>query len=247
MPRRNQRADHPPIDLTPADLGIKPHSRPRPFNSPPPSATDERHERAERQRKARIQNGIDWSTCVIPGCGASLLSYGRQSAGLEARDPDHYLPLCHRHASVVWRNVQSWYGHPQIMEIVTELDTKAQARQDASEAAFTARDQGGESVIYFIRHNGLVKAGWTKDLFARLKAYGPGTEVLCHYPGTRADETHLHRQLRPALAKGREWYHDGDLVALFVQNALERYGPPTITSAGWTEPKSPVIKQRRRR
>jgi hypothetical protein len=50
--------------------------------------------------------------------------------------------------------------------------------------------------------------------------------VLALYPGSRDDETNLHRQLRPARALGREWYEDGDILADFVAVALEQHGPP---------------------
>lgn len=97
-----------------------------------------------------------------------------------------------------------------------------------------------------LRINDLVKVGWTKNLHRRLKEYGAGAEMLCHYPATRNDETTLHRQLRSVLAKGREWYHDGDVIRLFVRQAIERHGPPTIIAADWTEPRKDVIKLRRR-
>ena len=79
----------------------------------------------------------------------------------------------------------------------------------------------------------------------RLKAYGPNIELLCHYPGTKQDETTLHRQLRDSLAKGREWYHDDEVLALFINQAIERHGPPKQHLLPyWTEPKPPEIRQR---
>lgn len=249
MPRRNQRkpSEYAPLDLTPPRVRTPPPSPYAPGEQRRgfiPQAERER-DRAARQRWARTNRGIDWSTCLVPGCGAALTIIDAFSKGFSAHDPDRGLPLCDHHAIIVWRSVQQVSHLPVVIEatykVQSTLAEKYQAEEAEAQRAFMAREDGD---IYFVRLNGMVKAGWTRDLPKRLKQYGASVEVLCHYPATRDDETHLHRQLKPALARGREWYEDGPVVQMFIEQALEKYGPPTA-SARWTEPKE-IIGRRRR-
>lgn len=247
MPRKNHRVEHVPLDLTPDVLPRQVSTGPRPGWAGGTQRAETDAQRSERQRLARMRVGIDWTVCLVPGCGRSVAIFGKPDRRYDERDSEASLPMCHPHLVVAWRQIQKSAGNPTVVAAIQDADAEQRRKDDEREAHNLAQDQGGTGVIYFIRHNGLVKAGWTSNFFNRLKSYGPGAEVLCHYPGTRADETALHRQLRPALAKGREWYHDGDLVALFVKHAVERHGRPSITSVYWTEPKPDMVAQRRRR
>lgn len=91
----------------------------------------------------------------------------------------------------------------------------------------------------------LIKVGWTRDICQRPRSYGASAELLVCYPATRDDETCLHRQLRPALAKGREWYEDGAIVQAFIDEALAKYGLPNVDPM-WTTPK-PIVAGKRHR
>lgn len=207
----------------------------------------ERQERAEAQANARIDGEIDWSVCLVPGCGAALVRWsdvtwrGRQDSTME-------LPMCYLHAAVIWhRAIGGNSRDPDMLEAVADLNEKHAERtreiQAARQAEHLARTDGD---IYFVRLNHLVKVGWTRDLERRIKSYGASVEVLVYYPGTRDDETALHRQLRPALAKGREWYEDGPIVQRFIDDALKQYGTPTL-NVYWTKPKKDAVGTRRRR
>lgn len=246
MPRRNHRERYEPADLTPPGEP-KPHRlSDRPEILTPRQRSDRERERAQRQREARILHGIDWSVCLVPGCGQNLMIYGGFIPP-EDRNVNTTLPLCFNHAVMIWQQVQRDRWLPEVIETAEQLHARhvaeEAARQHEQAQAFKARRDG---LMYFVRINDLVKVGWTRDFRRRLKEYGAGAVVLCHYPATSDDETTLHRQLRSVLAKGREWYHDGDVIQLFVTQAIERHGPPTITKADWTEPRKDVIKLRRR-
>lgn len=245
MPRRNRREPHPPLDLTPAD--VVPVQRPKPLEAGESVwRRREKREREnyERQRQARMREGIDWSICLVPGCGEELRVFGHLRHPKSLRDPERELPLCDLHAVVVWKRVQEMNGQPAIIETAERLRAQDRARafliHEADKLDNRTNQQGH---IYFVRLNGLVKAGWSGNLYDRLRAYGPDVEILCHYPATRQDETTLHRQLRPVLAKGREWYHDCDVVRLFIDEAIRKHGKPTIR-IDWTQPKGPVTKPR---
>lgn len=70
-------------------------------------------------------------------------------------------------------------------------------------------------------------------------------QVLVLRPGTRDEETDLHRQLRPALARGREWYEDGPILASFIEDELVRHGSPDVPDL-WSKPKAVVAGKRHR-
>lgn len=249
MPRRNQRHEsHEPLDLTPADVRSFVKTRPKTHIDPVQAGIERRNrerEAAERQRNARINGGIDWSVCLVPDCGQDLSSISRYGP----RDPkyrDHTsrLPLCIDHLAVAFTQANYQANNPLMVNAVTDHLERQQAKLDATyEADKEARKSRQDGDIYYLRLNGLIKVGWSRSIYQRFKAYGPDVEVLCHYPATRTDETNLHRQLRPYLAKGREWYEDCQLIADLVTKAIEQHGPPTVTAA-WTEPKQGPIGTR---
>lgn len=249
MPRRNHRqaTRYEPLDLTPP-----------PFTRQPLTDDErrERHElnnerradRAERQANARMQKAIDWSACVVPGCGESLLAHGVPGMNDQAqrRDPAQNIPICATHAAVVWNGLVQFHTRRRefihaIADVNEQLAAREKAMRDEAHEELMASNDGD---IYFVRLGSLVKVGWTRDLNARLKSYGASAELLVSYPATRTDETNLHRQLRPALAKGREWYEDGDIIAHFVSEALAEYGTPPAFDGLWTEPKRVVAGKR---
>lgn len=239
MPRRHRHEQIPPLNLTPADIP-----------KPPPTFEERRQARRvqadrdwQRRREAekrRTTEAIDWLRCLVPTCKDRIFS-----PATIARDPDLWLPLCTHHEITVWRQVQQSNGEPRIIAEAHAQEAIAQARAaqlaEEEQRRFLARQDGD---IYFVRLNGLIKVGWSRILSDRLKAYGPDVEVLCHYKGTRQDETNLHRNLTPYRAKGREWYHDCQLIADMVAQAVAQHGPPHI-EADWTVPTEKPIRARK--
>jgi hypothetical protein len=116
--------------------------------------------------------------------------------------------------------------------------------EDDDERQRRIENNGANGHIYFVRQNGLIKVGWSGRLESRLKQYGANVEILCHFPATRDDETLLHRQLRPYLARGREWYEDCPLLHDVVAGYVKQHGPPVIKPY-WTKPKDPAVKLHR--
>jgi hypothetical protein len=193
MPRRNHRDTAvPPLDLTREDppllrpSGSANRPGPRPFWAPAyesPVAQRER-ERSERQAKAREQGGIDWSCCLVPGCGRELAQWADGARRREyMRDPETLLPVCTQHAVIVWQNVQRFRMLPDVVETAEQMSARHRREAARSRPKRLKPDDDGE--LYFVRVNDLVKVGWTATLERRLKEYGAGAELLCHYPGTR--------------------------------------------------------------
>lgn len=99
MPRRNgQRMQHQPLDVTPPS-----------FNKPQRLTKDhDRAAAAKTQHQARIDAAIDWSVCIVPGCGEQL---GLDTPAPYKRNPDAWLPICYVHRAVVVRMSQFSVNH----------------------------------------------------------------------------------------------------------------------------------------
>lgn len=249
MGRKNQRRDaYVPLDLTPAEIP-KPRPAPRAegWHEIRERQTEAYNDRELRQRAARVAEGIDWSVCVVPGCGEEItVGVFRNVQPSNRRDPSLELPICFRHAAVVVEMMLPALAREgRFVEAIADLNEERAKRQKREEvdrqARFMARENGD---IYFVRVGDLVKVGWTRNLWSRLKSYGASAELLVSYPATRQDETNLHRQLTPARAKGREWYEDGAVIAHFIDEALTKYGPPEQFDGLWTQPKRIVAGKR---
>lgn len=207
------------------------------------------HERDERQRAARVDDGIDWSLCIVPGCGKELTGFlaRMRHERTDRRDSTLELPICFPHAAVIWKSlVKAHTQRDEFIEAVADVNQRLAEREvrehEQEKRDFLAREDGD---IYFIRLNDLIKVGWTRDIYQRVRSYGASAELLAYYPATRDDETNLHRQLTPARAKGREWYDDGPIVQQFIDQALAKYGTPKI-ELFWTTPKRVVAGKRHR-
>lgn len=152
--------------------------------------------------------------------------------------------LCAYHADAIWY-LMEWRDADHCDEKIPGSESRDYTRDEARKKRRTERRKPtamGE--IYFVQVEDLIKVGWTTKLADRIRAYGPKAVLLAHYPGTRADESALHRQLTPARYRGREWYTDGDVVRLFINEALEKHGRPRFKNVGWTEPKQIVAGKR---
>jgi hypothetical protein len=204
-----------------------------------------RRERTERRIDARVSAAVDPEICCIPGCETKLPHYGF-GGPVHLEPVDYALPLCPRHLTIIGKQANRRWVDPDIQAarakyadqyVVKEI----KARKDGE---LRRKNGGVPGQIYFVRQNGLVKVGWSSQLTVRLKDYGANVEVLCHFPGTRSDETNLHRQLRPYLAQGREWYMDCPLIRDVVAGYVKQHGEPTLKPY-WTRPKAPTVKVRR--
>lgn len=152
--------------------------------------------------------------------------------------------VCEQHADDIWERVEMrdakerHLNHPG-------MEGREYIRADARKIkAVERRKPTSFGEIYYVQADGLIKVGWTTKLADRVRAYGPKAVLLANYPGTRADEAALHRQLKPCLYRGREWYTDGPIIRDFIAKAIEQHGPPRFKDTGWTEPKTVVAGKR---
>jgi hypothetical protein len=208
-----------------------------------------KRERSHRRQDARVLAAIDdWRTCCIPGCGEDLNGGFKSRIGTQAPpDPSRKLPVCTRHATIIHGQSDKRMDDPTYLEMRESLARQRVLKEHKLAAEWDCIEESGgatQGQIYFVRLNGMVKVGWSLKLRSRLKAYGASAEILCHYPASRSDETYMHRQLRPFLAKGREWYEDCKLISDVVAGIIEQHGEPTIFPT-WTEPKPPTVAGKR--
>lgn len=248
MGRKNNRQNlgYEPLDLT----QVVPK---RPAIPPSDTSREARvraahwHEQMDRrQRDARANQGIDWNVCLVPGCGTSLDSmFSRQRP--EDRDHRTRLPLCLDHLAVAVKQASYKRDDPLIVGAVASVIERQQARiRSAEEKAKKERLARTDGVIYYLRLNGLIKVGWSREVGQRIASYGPQVEVLAIHPGSRHDETNLHRQLKPARAVGREWYEDGPILQRFISEVIEQHGPPPKFESRMSKPKQIVAGKRHR-
>jgi hypothetical protein len=179
MGRKNNRLDyHQPLDLTPDEVPRRP---PLPASASPHEyrkrRAEEQRERAERQRNARINGGMDWTVCLVPGCGEHLQLYGmEQHPDPHWRDHKWALPLCLDHLFVAHRQASN--AADRDTELAVEALSRVIERRKAkvaevAEAKKREHLASTDGDIYFVRINGLIKVGWSRTVYARLQAYGP--------------------------------------------------------------------------
>lgn len=150
--------------------------------------------------------------------------------------------LCEDHAGLIWQIVER-RDADHCDELVPGAEGRNYIRTEARAKRTTERRKPtamGE--VYFVQVDDLIKVGWTSKLADRVRSYGPKAVLLVNYPGTRADEAALHRQLTPARSHGREWYADCDITRAFIAEAREKHGRPRFSRIEWTEPKKSNIR-----
>ncbi|MFF7147483.1 GIY-YIG nuclease family protein [Streptomyces griseoaurantiacus] len=99
-----------------------------------------------------------------------------------------------------------------------ELWLAADAADDAKQLSRRKERAERESVVYFVRREGLIKIGVTTNLDARLRSIGKGSsmppgmtvgpvELLATTPGDSFFEHKLHAQFSEHRIAGTEWFH----------------------------------------
>lgn len=152
--------------------------------------------------------------------------------------------VCEKHADVIWSQIER-RDSENCDKVIPGAEGREYERAEARQKrSVDRRKPTAMGEIYFVLVDGLIKVGWTSKLADRIRAYGPKATLLANYPGTRSDEAALHRQLTPARAHGREWYTDCDVTRMYVNQAIEKHGPPRFESINWTEPKQIVAGKR---
>lgn len=141
------------------------------------------------------------------------------------------ISICTKHAVQVWKTIADLNGEP--MPPVVDAPEKQPPRRKLPEL--------GD--VYFAKVDDLIKIGWSSQLHRRIQQYGPSAVILCHFPGTQADEKNLHLRFKPYLSKGREWFEDHPRIRAYVEEMIAAHGRPYMGHT-WTEPSVKPMKPR---
>lgn len=102
-----------------------------------------------------------------------------------------------------------------------------------------AKITGGEQAtgfVYYIRINGQIKIGYTKDITQRMRNYPPGSELLAMEGGTPHTEKERHQDFKRDLERGREWFRESPKLAEHIKHLRETLGNPESLSYKFTTP-----------
>jgi len=88
------------------------------------------------------------------------------------------------------------------------------------------KDPNSDGIVYYIRINGQIKIGYTKDLTQRSRHYPPGSELLAFEPGTREIERERHMKFSRFLTRGREWFIEAPEIQAHIAALVKEHGLP---------------------
>jgi hypothetical protein len=139
-------------------------------------------------------------------------------------------PICGEHARfIAYAMGQSDAVRP-LQELVYELRSKVVhltselERQKQPPKAKKPVPQDG--VIYYLRVGSYIKIGWASVLTKRMKAYPPDSVLMATEPGTRKDESALHRKFAVHRTHGREWYALVPPIMEHIARVQTKHGEP---------------------
>lgn len=156
-------------------------------------------ERHLREVSASMMAGQMLSRCFWPGCRNHIRGD---------------LKICSAHAAII---VNEYVDDRLVINTVAEMkDIKFPPESKPKT----------EGHVYFLLSDNAVKIGWTSDLEQRMKSYSPGTKILAVMPGTRKDETRMHRKFAHLRTNRREWFAYAPQVMEEVDRIVKEHGDP---------------------
>lgn len=152
------------------------------------------------------------ATCCWPGCPKA--SYEEA-------------PLCSAHITVAHGiQVRIWDGSPAMYRASFVVDH----HEDL--APLKAEPNPVPGVVYYVQVGAHVKIGWTADMANRMRKYPPNSALLAQHPGTRQDETRIHRRFAADRTHGREWYVPSASLTRHIDNVVNEHGKPDAPNFG---------------
>lgn len=146
--------------------------------------------------------------------------------------------VCTVHAVRIWSAFQQVKGSPLAKAAAALTLVEAEAL-DAEKAAKVKAHRHNNGTIYYLLVGDWIKIGFTSNLDRRLTEYPANAELLVTHPGTRAEETDLHRSFSPSLAHGREWYFQTPEVMAHVVRVKQEADARLLAARSAPEPPRP--------
>ena len=96
----------------------------------------------------------------------------------------------------------------------------------------TVVDPDRNPVVYYVQVGAHIKIGWTTNLQSRMRSYPPNSILLAVHPGSRADETKLHKRFAHHRTHGREWYAPVPSLLHHIEQMKRQHGEPETVTFG---------------
>lgn len=113
-----------------------------------------------------------------------------------------------------------------------EEDRIAKEKRDRDNAERWANQTSIEAgFIYYLLVGDLIKIGYTRSIEERLKAYPPNAKLLAIHPGTLKVERQMHHKFLHHLAKGREWFGQGEDLINHIQRTKQDFKQHRLVAA----------------
>lgn len=217
-------------------------SRGRRWKPPHPDREQQAVARTERRHfedESRVRDAKPRHACTWRGC-------------TEMADASLDIPLCISHAFNAHTAYQAILDAKAARkaEIEEERHQNRIARKEAL-AVSTAKLDAGLPLepsdpepgwIYYLRNDGIIKIGYTADIFRRTQSYPPNAQLLAVEPGTKKLERARHSLFHAHLAWGREWFHEAPELTAWIASVVEKFGEPTDLGYTFTTPgKAPIV------
>lgn len=147
------------------------------------------------------------TTCCWPGCYAPLI--------------ERKFPLCPAHTKVT-HDYQRRHGD---VDYVVSCSIEVPETQPPA----TAPKKTTIGTVYYLEVGSHIKIGWASDLANRMRSYPPNSRLLAAHPGTRSDESKMHRRFATARTHGREWYAPVPSLLHHIEQMKAAHGLPDVT------------------
>lgn len=149
------------------------------------------------------------------------------------------LPMCEDHA---------WQAFEILKHDVEESEARQRARQQwldwyeedrkreaEREREYAERWKNQTTIeagfIYYLLVGDLIKIGYTKSVEDRMKAYPPNSKLLATHPGTLKVEKQMHHKFLHHLAKGREWFGQGEDLINHIERTKQDFKQHQLVAA----------------
>lgn len=156
-----------------------------------------------------IQRSASRARCVWPKCAAPIRDWPQ-------------LHLCNAHVRVVVDNASPVLPDIPVISAVKEPAPEPPKRKTPPR----------DGSIYYVQVGAHIKLGWTSDLTGRMRQYPPNSVLLAVEPGTRADETRLHKKFAVWRSHGREWYPLVPVLLDHIKRVVAEHGEPETVNFG---------------
>lgn len=115
-----------------------------------------------------------------------------------------------------------------------DLNKKALEGMEAEGREKTERE-GGD--VYYLRVDGLVKIGYSRNVYTRMQAYPPTSELLAVEKGTKETERLRHGQFTADLEHRREWFRESEELRAWIAHVREQYGDASARTYRFSTPR----------